>query len=417
MLVCENCGATNEGKLTFCRTCGDRLGKVAAPPPAVALDVANAASKDASAAPRTVRPSAPPLTLGRSRESKPAPSVAQAAAPDPVESVPADGLRCEQCSVLSPKDYRFCVGCGSVLARKRDIAPAALANAMMRSRRASSRPAGALGESTGNVGAASETTAARQPQQKLQAEAEVLPEARRPSETVKPAPQREPEEVTGRLVVIVEDGSEGTTLELRGRQMDIGGREGDIILEEDRFLSPRHARLFRQDDAWYLRDLNSLNGIYRRLRKPEVLRDGSLFLLGLEVLQFHSVNHAERGLGQAVENGVLLFGSPATPRRARLSQRTVEGITRDVYHLITDETTIGRELGDIVFTGDPFMSRRHAMVSWNGTSEEYVLSDLSSSNGTFLAIREDIRLENGDFIRLGQHLFRVDLAAFPTVRR
>jgi len=46
-------------------------------------------------------------------------------------------------------------------------------------------------------------------------------------------------------------------------------------------------------------------------------------------------------------------------------------------------------------------------------SEEYILSDLSSSNGTYLAIRDDVRLADGDFIRLGQHLFRVDLPQKP----
>jgi pSer/pThr/pTyr-binding forkhead associated (FHA) protein len=127
------------------------------------------------------------------------------------------------------------------------------------------------------------------------------------------------------------------------------------------------------------------------------------------VLEFEVVDHAERGLGHAIQHGVLVFGSPAALRRARLCQRTVEGVVRDVYHLVADETTIGRETGDIVFTSDPFMSRRHAAIQWDEEAQEYVLVDLNSSNGTYLAIRDDVRLENGDFIRLGQHLFRVDL--------
>ena len=96
-------------------------------------------------------------------------------------------------------------------------------------------------------------------------------------------------------------------------------------------------------------------------------------------------------------------------RRARLCQRTVEGVIRDVYHLVADETTIGRETGDVVFTSDPFMSRRHAAIQWDEEAQEYILTDLNSSNGTYLAIRDDVRLEHGDYIRLGQHLFRVDL--------
>ncbi len=213
--------------------------------------------------------------------------------------------------------------------------------------------------------------------------------------------------------MIVEDGSEGKAIGLQGRQMDIGSARGDIVLPEDRYLSPRHARFFRQDGDWYLRDLGSVNGVYRRVREPVQLQNGDLVLLGLEVLQFDLVDHAERGLGHAIQHGVLVFGSPATTRRARLCQRTVEGIMRDVYHLVADETTIGRETGDIVFTSDPFMSRRHAAIVCDAESEEYILSDLSSSNGTYLAIRDDVRLADGDFIRLGQHLFRVDLPQKP----
>jgi len=236
------------------------------------------------------------------------------------------------------------------------------------------------------------------------------PPPRRRPRTAPPAPPPGGD-VTGQLVVIVEDGSEGKALELRGRQVDIGSREGDIVLGEDRYLSPRHARFFRQDGQWYLRDLGSVNGVFRRLREPAHLKDGDLLLLGLEVLQFALVDHAERGLGHAVEHGVLVFGSPATIRRARLCQRTVEGIVRDVYHLVADETTIGRETGDIVFTSDPFMSRRHASIVCDTDTQQYTLSDLDSSNGTYLAITDDVRLVNGDFIRLGQHLFRVDLPA------
>jgi pSer/pThr/pTyr-binding forkhead associated (FHA) protein len=159
-----------------------------------------------------------------------------------------------------------------------------------------------------------------------------------------------------------------------------------------------------------LRDLDSTNGVYVQIRKPHLLQDGDLLLLGLEVLQFQTVNHAERGLGHASQHGTLLFGSPLASRRARLCQRTVEGVTRDVYHLFRDETVIGREVGDIVFTADPFLSRRHAAIRRNALTGDFSLVDLDSSNGTFLAIRGDVSLVHGDLVRIGQQLFRLDLA-------
>lgn len=213
----------------------------------------------------------------------------------------------------------------------------------------------------------------------------------------------------GRMVVIVEDGTEGRSFALGDRQLDIGRTEGDILLQEDPYVSPRHARLVPKDGHLVLRDLDSTNKVYLRLRKPEALHDGDLLLVGLEVLQFQTVSEAELGLGQATQHGTLLFGSPATPRRARLVQRTIEGVAKDVYHLFRDETVLGREAGDLVFTADPFMSRRHAAVRRNPQTGEFSVLDLDSSNGTYLAIREDVTLANGDFVRIGQHLFRVDL--------
>lgn len=221
-----------------------------------------------------------------------------------------------------------------------------------------------------------------------------------------------------RLVSISEDGSEGKSYPLARAQVDIGRSEGDIILSDDLYVSPRHARLILEDGdtghpgeaRWILRDLNSTNHIYLRTRNTYPLQDGDLLLLGLEVLQFQLVNDSEKGLGHAIQHGTLLFGSPATPRRARLCQKTVEGIIRDVYHLYKDETVIGRETADIVFSADPFLSRRHAVLRRNASTGEFSIADLDSSNGTYVAVRGDTALANGDFFRIGQHLFRLDLA-------
>jgi pSer/pThr/pTyr-binding forkhead associated (FHA) protein len=87
----------------------------------------------------------------------------------------------------------------------------------------------------------------------------------------------------------------------------------------------------------------------------------------------------------------------------------VEGATRDVFYLGRDETVIGRESGDLVFTNDPFMSRRHAVFLRDPATNAFLLQDLGSSNGTYLAIRGEHELAHGDHVRIGQHLFRLDV--------
>ena len=248
----------------------------------------------------------------------------------------------------------------------------------------------------------------------------------------------------GRLVLIARDGGEGPSYPLAD-VTDIGRSEGSILIADDRYVSPRHARLMRRGDQVFLRDLGSVNGIYVRIPSglgsalgaahghtaphgvEQVsasgasptdgvsLQDQDLFLVGQQVLRFEVVRDAEEGFGSASQHGTLMFGTPLAPRYARLSQRTVEGVTRDVFYIRKVETVLGRESGDIVFTDDPFLSRRHAVIRCDrpsgGDAKRFTLADLGSSNGTFLQIREEVRVKDGDHFRLGQQLFRIDLDA------
>jgi pSer/pThr/pTyr-binding forkhead associated (FHA) protein len=228
--------------------------------------------------------------------------------------------------------------------------------------------------------------------------------------------------------VITKDGGEGASYPIYD-QLDMGRLEGDVVVPEDRYLSPRHARIFRQvppngtaprgnlGAGLILRDLGSVNGVYLRIgnalggdgRIEVELLDQDLFLVGQQVLKFEAVKDGEDGLGPAGQHGTLLFGTPQAPRFARIAQRTVEGVTRDLFHIRKVETVLGRESGDIVFTDDPFLSRRHAVIKYDRDKKHFLLADLGSSNGTFVQIRGDVGLKSGDQFRIGQQLFRVEL--------
>lgn len=236
-------------------------------------------------------------------------------------------------------------------------------------------------------------------------------------------------------MLIAKSGADGPTYPF-GDQLDIGRLEGNVVVAEDPYLSPRHVRMAWAHGKLVLRDLGSTNGVFLRLAasrnagaRPDSaeiavpLGDQDLVLIGQQVLRFEILRENEGGFGPAQEHGTLLFGSPAAPRYARLCQRTVEGITRDVYYIRKVETVLGRESGDVVFTEDPFLSRRHAairVVGREGSTSlppaanggvRFSLVDLGSSNGTFVRIRGDIELNPGDHFRVGQQLFRVDFDA------
>ncbi len=210
------------------------------------------------------------------------------------------------------------------------------------------------------------------------------------------------------IVSIRKDGTDGPAYPLSAEQTDFGRSEGDVSLEDDPYLSPRHFRVLRRGGDWFLRDLQSVNGVYVRLKAAEELVSGSMILIGQQVLRFELLEEDELPLGPARSGGCLVFGTPEVPAYARLVQYTTEGVGRDVHYLYRDETVLGRETGDIVFTDDPFLSRRHAVVRFDRAQKRTVLEDLGSSNGTCARLRGEHALRVGDHFRVGRHLFRFD---------
>jgi len=419
-VICDRCGRNNPENLAFCQDCGRRLASPAGlvpPTPPVGLGVV----------PLPGEYNAEPAAGGRLRPEAPAFSF---------ESRDEEGPICATCSTRNPVANRFCVSCGSRL-------PAASAAAPQPVGQGSAMPPNAVMvvAQGGAPMAAGRIVCARcngasdatmlycqfcgaslrtndRPPSAAPAHAPAIADGGAPYHhnvsdrvTARSGPVASPGEVSGRLVTIARDGAEGASYPLSGEQLDIGREEGNILLREDAYVSPRHLRLARREDGWYAKDLGSVNGIYLRLRRAHALLDGDLLLIGLQVLRFEAVRDAEQGFGPATQHGTLLFGSPMLPRYARFCERTVEGVTRNVFYLHRDETIIGRESGDIVFTDDPFMSRRHVSIRLDGATATFTATDLGSSNGTYVAVRGETPLAHGDFLRVGQHLFRVDLVA------
>ena len=209
-----------------------------------------------------------------------------------------------------------------------------------------------------------------------------------------------------KLIIVHRDGTDGITYNLIGDQIDIGRTEGDLLFE-DPHLAPRHARVSASLTGRVLTPLETRNGVYVRLRGSIDLQDGDYVLVGKQVLRFELLTDVERNLRPAVEHGVVVFGTPVRPPWARIRQVTPAAITRDVYHLTRPEVVIGRESGDVVFSDDEFMSRRHVQIAFrNGRGH---LEDLGSSNGTFLRLRGPHGLSSGDLIRMGDELLRFEI--------
>jgi pSer/pThr/pTyr-binding forkhead associated (FHA) protein len=211
----------------------------------------------------------------------------------------------------------------------------------------------------------------------------------------------------GTLVSVNRDGTDGDRFALGAEYVVVGRAGADIPFDQDRFLARQHARFERSADGVRVVPVDTLNGVFRRIDTPAELVHGSTLLVGREVLRYESVEAEERAPEPLVRHGVAMFGSPPREPWGRLLQLLPSGGVRDIRHLWDDEVTIGREEGDIVFSDDAFLSRRHASVGWDG--RRVLLTDLQSSNGTFLRIDGPTPLRSGEYVRMGDQLFRIEL--------
>jgi pSer/pThr/pTyr-binding forkhead associated (FHA) protein len=430
MVACMTCGASNEPGLRFCMACGR---------PLVAADDGGGGHVGAIELMRTLSDTSKSIANDPLPESNAAP-IAPARVIDVGQAVSSrPGQRfCPRCRGAYDTGAQFCRFCGLSLA---GLTPAYTTNAALPA--ASSSSAASAASAAGSAAMSSE---AREPT--TGRPGAPMSVSRGATQAGAPSSRHDHDAgpisvaaaVLAHLVLIRRDGSEGAAHTL-GAATDIGRIEGQILFLDDQYVSPRHARIVARGGAFFVRDLESTNGVFMRvpfaasadagdqeddrttirghhseaLSEPssdQPLADQDLFLVGQQVLRFEVVRQAEEAFGAASENGTLLFGTPAAPRYARLTQRTVEGVVRDVFHLRKPDTVIGRESGDIVFTDDPFLSRRHAalrMQPGEGPKRRFTIADLGSSNGTFLRIRDEVRLRHGDHFRIGQQLLRFDI--------
>lgn len=271
-----------------------------------------------------------------------------------------EGVTCPSCHADNPPGMRYCVQCGGSLE--------------------------SAGSSSG-------------PQRVAPAEPQREPPP--PSEAAK---QENPYDI--HLISINEDGSDGISIPLEYLETTLG-RDGDTRFPTDAFLSPKHARLHIEDGKLFIEDLYSLNGTFLKLRDEMRMTPGDTFLMGRQVLRFERFEQSITPKTKS-SDGTRYMGSPAPGGNHKILQIGIGNIVQNVYCLPESGAVLGREKGDIIFPHDKFMSSRHAQL-FTGEDGQSYLVDLNSSNGTWIKIWEKTNLEKGDYIFMGQQLFRVHI--------
>jgi pSer/pThr/pTyr-binding forkhead associated (FHA) protein len=398
LITCKSCGKENQDHYKFCLGCGGKLepagaagtpGPVAASPMEIAKTVLPPAPMSTSAtaagelqaesnkiAPKPKggipwgdSPKMPPVmapfnlppnplagnsTGGPRVPTSPTGTPAlEALAPGPAAAAPAaGGSTCPTCGKAVQPGFAFCGSCGTRMAK------------------APSGAAAALGVQKTMYGSGMAPT---------------------------PAPVAAPR---GRLVLIRPDGTEGGTHPLHDGETLIGRGQGTLF-EADAYLSPRHAEFTATASGLVVRDLRSLNGVFLKITGDEALESGDIFRLGQELLRFEVISPP-----QPLEDGTEIMGTPNPGFWGRLSVIVGRDVDGSAFPLFGDAIVLGRERGDILFPEDGYVSGTHARISL--TDGQVSLSDLGSSNGTFLRLRHERTIPSGSFILMGQQLFRVE---------
>lgn len=372
MIICSRCGKENQDHYKFCLGCGTELTAPSPRPsraPAPADDdisarvavgptpPAGVASADVSGARGPIPPTVMPASSAAIplEKPKPKPSVSPPASttppgdakPQPGKPAADDaGPSCPSCGTPNPPAFTFCGNCGARL------------------KQAAEGPSTAL---------------------------RVAKSA--------PAPQAGP---LARLALIRPDGSEGGSFDVVEPETTLGRGSG-ALFDNDAYLSPQHVRMVFDAHGVLIEDLGSLNGVYVRIVEPEPLNPGDVLRIGQELLRYDPITDPA-----PLDDGTEVLGSPNPGYWGRLSlivSRTSDG---SAFPLMGDEMDLGRERGDILFSDDGYVSGRHAKIYL--ADEGVYLTDLGSSNGTFIRLGEPRQVPYGTYLLIGQQLFRLEKA-------
>ena len=205
-----------------------------------------------------------------------------------------------------------------------------------------------------------------------------------------------------RLILIRPDGSEGEAFQL-GEGATLIGRSAGSVFANDAYLSPEHAEFRFEGEQLVVKDTESLNGVYIRI-DPEVpieLFDGSVFRVGQEIVRYEAPTAPE-----TAADGTQLMGSPHNGHLGRICLVTGRESSGNCFPIPPQGIHLGRERGDVVFPEDGYVSGLHCRV--HAEMGHVFLTDVGSSNGTFVRVRGESFVPSGTFVLMGQQLFRAE---------
>ncbi len=372
MITCPKCFKENQDHYKFCLGCGAELPRDASPkkfaagtpphgvpavrPAAAAAIVDEVTTQGAGIPAPRPKAAAPTVASPVAAPAAPAPSPIAAPATPPAPDKPAADaanlsgppVLCPQCEHPNPGNNKFCASCGFKL----------------------SRPS----------------------------TSEVIPA---PAAAAPASPAAAPSGVV--LTALRADGTEAGSYALPSGNANIG-RDVGAIFAGDSYLSPRHAVFIPRGGKLFIHDEGSLNGVYKRLRRDEpiAINFTDVFRIGQELLRYEPLAPMP-----ATADNVERLGSPSKGYIGRIALIIGRDATGNAFPLPEAGIHLGRERGDVLFPEDGYVSGLHCRLA--PVNGQLYLTDLGSSNGTFVRINGETDVIDGDILLMGQQLFRISM--------
>ena len=205
------------------------------------------------------------------------------------------------------------------------------------------------------------------------------------------------------LTALRADGTEAGTYALPVGIITVG-RDLGAIFAGDSYLSPRHATFRQPTGRLLVKDEDSLNGVYKKLTRdvPVEVKPNAVFRIGQEIIRYEPLAPEPPS-----PDGVERLGAPSTGYIGRIALIIGRDATGNAFPLPESGVQLGRERGDVLFPEDGYVSGLHGRLTCEGG--RLFLTDLGSSNGSFIRLGEETELKSGDVLLMGQQLFRISM--------
>ena len=290
--------------------------------------------------------------------------------------------------MVNPAGFRFCGRCGHPL----EQAPAP-------------SPAPTAREDVGTaqtvfVGNAKEAMA----ELAREAEAEAAAAAPPPVDPGPPSAEPPPPAVAKGQAKLIMLGSDGQAIGERIVSTDEAlelGRASGPPWDEDAYLDPRHGTLIPGDDGIEIEDFDSVNGVFVKLIGRMDVQHGDHFRVGQELLRYEDLPEPT-----PTDDGTERMGSPNPGYWGRILILIDPERASAAFPIEGEGITIGRELGDITFPQDGYVSGRHCRLM--GDDDGIYIEDVGSSNGTYMRVRSGQVVPYGSLVLIGQKLFKIE---------